>query len=159
MTDAKDSGAADDPHNLSRFVHAQVDDYEQALAEISSGKKETHWMWYIFPQFNGLGFSSTSKHFAIKSVEEAEAYLSHPVLGKRLLQCADAAWRVQRSTAVEIFGSPDDTKLRSCATLFAIVSPRGSVFEQLLDKYFQGERDDQTLSLLANCSAKERLND
>ena len=90
-------------------------------------------MWYIFPQFNGLGFSSTSKHFAIKSVEEAEAYLSHPVLGKRLLQCADAALRVQRSTAVEIFGSPDDTKLRSCATLFAIVSPRGSVFEQLLD--------------------------
>ena len=148
MTDAKDSGVEDDSHNLSRFVHAQVDVYEQALAELHSGKKESHWMWYIFPQMDGLGFSSTSKHYAIKSVKEAEAYLSHPVLGKRLMQCADAALRVDGSTAVEIFASPDDMKLRSCATLFANMSPRGSVFEQLLDKYFQGEQDGKTLRLL-----------
>ncbi len=148
MTNTKDSGAANDPQGLIRFVLAQLDLYEQALAEISSGKKETHWMWYIFPQIDGLAFSSTSKRYAIKSVEEAKAYLHHPVLGKRLLQCADAALRVQGRTAAEIFGSPDDMKLKSCATLFANISPRGSVFELLLDKYFHGERDSKTLRLL-----------
>jgi len=156
MSDIKVSSISDDPHNLSRFVDAQEDVYKEAFAEISHGKKESHWMWYIFPQFDGLGFSSTSRYFAIMSVEEAEAYLCHPVLGNRLLQCADAALRIRGSTAIEIFGSPDDMKLRSCATLFAHVSPSESVFEQLLDKYFQGERDTQTLSLLASCSAKEK---
>ena len=148
MVEANDSGVADDPHNLSRFVYAQVGVYEQALAEISSGLKESHWMWYIFPQLDGLGLSSTSKHYAIKSSAEAEAYLSHPVLGMRLLQCANAALSVLGRTAVEIFGSPDDMKLRSCATLFANTSPPGSVFELLLDKYFEGVRDEKTLRLL-----------
>jgi uncharacterized protein (DUF1810 family) len=105
-------------------------------------------MWYIFPQFDGLGFSATSKRYSIKSVAEAVAYLGHPVLGPRLMECAEAVLRVEGRSAVEILGSPDDMKLRSCATLFACVSPAGSVFDRLLAKYFRGERDGKTLSLL-----------
>jgi uncharacterized protein (DUF1810 family) len=138
----------DDPYNLSRFVQAQADDYDQALSEIRSGRKQSHWMWYIFPQFDGLGFSSTSKHYAIKSLSEAEAYLAHPVLGRRLVECADAALGVEGKTAAEIFRSPDDMKLKSCATLFACVSSEDSAFHRLLDKYFQGRRDEKTLQLL-----------
>jgi len=138
----------DDPYNLSRFVRAQEDDYERALAEIKSGQKRTHWMWYIFPQIDGLGFSSTAKHYAIKSVEEAKAYLDHAVLGPRLRECADAALKVEGRSATEIFGSPDDLKLRSCATLFAFVSSPGSVFERALVKYYEGGRDEKTLRLL-----------
>jgi uncharacterized protein (DUF1810 family) len=148
MSNASDPHRTDDPHHLSRLVHAQQDDFEQALAEISSGKKRTHWMWYIFPQIDGLAFSSTSKHYAIKSIEEAKAYLAHPLLGPRLLECAEAVLRVEGRTATDIFGSPDDLKLRSCATLFACVSPPGSVFDRLLDKYYCGERDQKTLRLL-----------
>ena len=139
---------ANDPHDLNRFVQAQEGVHERALAEIKSGRKRSHWMWYIFPQFDGLGFSPTAKLYAIKSVAEAEAYLRHPVLGPRLKECAEAALGVQGRTAFEIFGSPDDMKLRSCATLFAHVSPPGSVFHRLLDKYYQGEPDDKTLRLL-----------
>jgi uncharacterized protein (DUF1810 family) len=148
MADANEPGAAGDRHDLKRFVQAQDDDYDQALAEIRGGRKRSHWMWYIFPQFDGLGFSSTSRRYAIKSIAEAEAYLSHPVLGPRLRDCAEAVLRVDGRSALEIFGSPDDMKLKSCATLFARVSPAGSVFDRLLDKYFQGERDDKTLRLL-----------
>jgi uncharacterized protein (DUF1810 family) len=137
-----------DPYDLSRFVQAQEDDYEQALSEIGSGRKQSHWMWYVFPQFEGLGFSSMSQRYAIKSIAEATAYLAHPILGPRLVACAEAALRIEGRTAREIFGSPDDMKLRSCATLFAHVSPPGPVFHQLLDKYFQGNRDDKTLELL-----------
>jgi uncharacterized protein (DUF1810 family) len=144
---------AHDPHNLSRFVQAQEGGvYEQALAEISSGSKQSHWMWYIFPQFAGLGLSSTSRLYSIKSIAEAKEYLSHPILGPRLLECAAAALSVQGRTALEIFGSPDDMKLRSCATLFGHVSPPGSVFDQLLDKYFQGGREDKTLRLLRSAA-------
>ncbi len=139
---------SDDPHDLDRFVRAQEDDYEQALAELTSGRKESHWMWYIFPQFDGLGFSSTSKRYAIKSVEEAKAYLAHPLLGPRLLACAGVVVRTEGRSAHDIFGSPDDMKLKSCATLFASVSPDGSVFDQLLAKYYRGERDPKTLRLL-----------
>jgi uncharacterized protein (DUF1810 family) len=152
MTNANNPGVAGDPHNLSRFVQAQADVYEDALSEIQSGRKQSHWMWYIFPQFAGLGFSATSQRYAIKSPAEAEAYLSHPTLGPRLRECAEAALRVQGRTALAIFGSPDDMKLRSCATLFARVSPHGSVFEQLLDKYFEGEPDSKTLQLLGSAS-------
>jgi len=140
--------SAADPYGLTRFVQAQERDYEQALSEIRSGQKRSHWMWYIFPQFDGLGFSSTSRRYAIKSVAEAEAYLRHAVLGPRLLESAEAAMGVEGRSALQVFGSPDDMKLRSCATLFACVSPAGSVFEQLLDKYFGGERDEKTLRLL-----------
>jgi uncharacterized protein (DUF1810 family) len=137
-----------DPYDLSRFVRAQQDDYDRALSEIASGRKHTHWMWYIFPQFDGLAFSPTSKHYAIKSVEEARAYLEHAVLGPRLLACAEAVVAVEGRSATEIFGSPDDLKLKSSATLFASVSPPHSVFDRLLAKYFGGTRDGRTLQLL-----------
>jgi uncharacterized protein (DUF1810 family) len=139
---------SDDPYDLGRFLQAQEDDYERALSEIASGRKRTHWMWYIFPQIDGLAVSSTSRRYSIKSLDEARAYLSHPILGPRLLECAEAVVRVEGRTAREIFGSPDDLKLRSCATLFACVSHPGSVFERLLTKYFRGRRDDRTLHLL-----------
>jgi uncharacterized protein (DUF1810 family) len=150
MTNSTDSRRSDDPYDLNRFVRAQEDDHERALSEIRSGRKRSHWMWYIFPQIDGLAFSSTSKHYSIKSVEEARAYLDHPILGPRLLECAEAVLRVEGRSAREIFGSPDDLKLRSCATLFACVSPPGSVFDRLLEKYYQGGRDDKTLRLLGN---------
>lgn len=142
------TGGACDPHQLSRFVQAQEADYEKALSEIRSGRKRSHWMWYIFPQFDGLGFSSTSKRYSIKSIAEAKAYLAHPVLGPRLIVCAEAVLNVEGRSAHAIFDSPDDMKLRSCATLFASVSPKGSVFERLLDKYFPNGRDSETLRLL-----------
>jgi uncharacterized protein (DUF1810 family) len=148
MVDANEPGGAGDPHNLNRFMQAQEGDYARALAEIRSGRKRSHWMWYIFPQFDGLGSSPTSKRYAIKSVAEAKAYLDHPVLGPRLRECVEAALGVEGRSASEIFGSPDDMKLRSCATLFAHVSPAGSVFDRLLDKYYQGDRDSKTLRLL-----------
>jgi uncharacterized protein (DUF1810 family) len=137
-----------DPYDLGRFVQAQEDDYEHALSEIASGRKRTHWMWYIFPQIDGLALSATSRRYAIKSLDEARAYLDHPILGPRLLECAEAVVGLEGRTAREIFGSPDDLKLRSCATLFASVSPPGSVFDRLLTKYYQGRRDDKTLHLL-----------
>jgi uncharacterized protein (DUF1810 family) len=122
------------------------------MSEIRSGRKRSHWMWYIFPQFDGLGVSSTARHYAIKSLAEAEAYLRHPVLGPRLLESVQTVLGVQGRSALEVFGSPDDMKLRSCATLFACVSPVGSVFEELLDRYFGGERDDKTLGLIGRQS-------
>jgi uncharacterized protein (DUF1810 family) len=139
----------DDPYDLNRFVRAQEDDYGQALAEIRSGQKRTHWMWYIFPQLDGLGFSSTAKRYAIKSVEEVRAYLEHPILGPRLREAAEAVLNLQNRSATEIFGYPDDLKLRSCATLFAAVSPPGSVFDRVLEEYYAGGRDGKTLQLLA----------
>jgi len=148
MGNPLDSHSTDDPYDLGRFLRAQEDDFAQALWEIKSGKKRTHWMWYIFPQFHGLGFSSTSKHYSIKTIEEARAYLDHPVLGPRLLEGAEAVVSVEGRSATEIFGCPDDMKLRSCATLFACISPPGSVFERLLEKYYGGRRDDKTLRLL-----------
>ena len=153
MTPSDDVRNAGDPYDLSRFVHAQEGDYERALAELHSGQKRTHWMWYIFLQLDGLAFSATAKRYAIKSVEEATAYLAHPILGPRLRQCAEAVLRIEGRSATAIFGSPDDLKLRSCATLFASVSPPGSVFDRLLDTYYRGERDGKTLQLLGRAPA------
>ena len=150
-----ESGSTGDPYNLSRFVEAQEDDYEQALSEVRGGRKRSHWMWYIFPQFAGLGLSSISQRYAIKSRAEAEAYLRHPILGPRLQEIAEASLRVEGRSVREIFGSPDDLKLRSCATLFAAVSPEGSVFHRLLDKYFQGGPDTKTLELLEDTPQAE----
>jgi len=148
MPDEGKSGDAGDPCDLNRFLQAQEDDYQRALSEVKDGRKRSHWMWYIFPQYEGLGFSPTARLYSIKSVAEARAYLNHPVLGQRLTECFEAALSVEGKSAHEIFGSPDDMKLKSCATLFAYVSPPGSLFERLLDKYFQGERDRSTLRLL-----------
>lgn len=137
-----------DPHDLARFLDAQDLDYARALEEIRRGRKESHWMWYVFPQIAGLGRSATAQRFAIAGADEAGAYLSHPVLGARLRECADAVLQVTNRSAADIFGSPDDMKLRSSATLFASISPAGSVFHRIIDRYFDGEQDALTLSLL-----------
>ena len=139
---------ADDPFNLSRFVSAQAHDYETARDELRSGRKRTHWMWYIFPQIDGLGFSSMSKLYAIKSRAEAQAYLEHPVLGPRLLECANILLKLEGRSASEIFSSPDDIKLRSSMTLFAAVQTQQPAFSRVLDKCFQGQRDTRTIELL-----------
>lgn len=147
----KSSGT--NPFDLARFVQAQARDYQRALSEIRRGQKRSHWMWFVFPQFDGLGFSATSRRYAIKSRAEAEAYLAHPVLGPRLVESVTAVLAIEGRSAIEIFGSPDDMKLRSSATLFASVSPAGSVFSQLLDRYFGGKPDALTLRLLREPSA------
>jgi uncharacterized protein (DUF1810 family) len=137
-----------DPYSLQRFIDAQEGVYEQALAEIHAGRKRSHWMWFIFPQIAGLGSSQTSQYFAIKDLDEARAYLDHPVLGARLIECVDALLALRSSSASAIFGHPDDLKLKSSATLFAQASQPGSPFERLLERYFSGERDEVTLALL-----------
>ena len=143
-----------DPWRLSRFVEAQSDMYERALAELRAGCKRSHWMWFVFPQIAGLGFSSMSVRHALAGRAEARAYLAHPVLGPRLRECADALLALDGGRlATQIFGHPDDLKLRSSATLFAQVSPPGSVFHQLLERYFDGRADDATLALLPNDDA------
>ena len=138
-----------DPYDLNRFVRAQEESYQQALLELEHGRKRSHWMWYVFPQLDGLGSSSTSRFYSIKSESEARAYLEHPVLGPRLAECAEAVLGVEGKSATAILGTPDDLKLKSCATLFAHVSPPGSVFERILDKFYAGERDAATLRLLS----------
>jgi uncharacterized protein (DUF1810 family) len=144
-----DEALAADPFDLQRFVDGQEGVYDQALAEIHAGQKHSHWMWFIFPQFQGLGSSPTSEHYAIRSRAEAQAYLAHPILGPRLIECAEAALAVDAPLAVSVFGHPDDLKLRSSATLFASVAAPGSVFEGLLAKWFDGEPDTKTLSALS----------
>ena len=138
----------EDAYRLSRFVRAQKHVYADALSEISNGRKRTHWMWFVFPQFAGLGVSATSERYAIATVDEARAYLDHPILGPRLLECSESLLRVEGRSATAILGTPDDLKLRSCATLFASVSPPGSVFDRVLEKYYGGARDPKTLRLL-----------
>jgi len=145
---SNDSRREDDPYDLNRFLRAQEIDYEQVVSEIRSGRKRSHWMWYVFPQIDGLGFSPLSKLYSIKSLGEAGAYLAHAVLGPRLVECAEAVVSIEGRSATEVFGSPDDLKLKSCATLFACVSPPGSVFDRLLGKYYRGLRDGKTLRLL-----------
>ena len=142
-----------DPLDLERFVRAQQRTYAAALAEIRSGRKRTHWMWYVFPQVLGLGRSEWSLRYAIRSTAEARAYLEHPVLGPRLIECAEAMLSVEGRSAQDILGSPDDKKLRSCATLFANVAAPGSVFERLLEKYFEGTPDVRTLEWLKHSGA------
>jgi uncharacterized protein (DUF1810 family) len=137
-----------DPHDLRRFARAQELDYARALAELRSGGKRTHWMWHVFPQLLGLGRSAKAIEFSIRSVAECRAYLQHPVLGPRLLECAEACLKIEGRSAREIFGPTDETKLKSSATLFASVAPPGSVFDRVLDRYFLGERDTRTLELL-----------
>ena len=137
-----------DRFNLARFVEAQERDYERALSELKAGRKRSHWMWYVFPQLEGLGSSPTSRYFAVRNVEEAAAYLAHPVLGPRLVQVSEAVLQLEGRSATDVFGSPDDMKLRSSATLFAAVSPEGSVFHRIVEKYFDGRADDRTLALL-----------
>lgn len=134
--------------DLQKFIDAQEDDYATALSEIQNGRKRSHWMWYIFPQIQGLGFSGMSKRYAIKDLDEAEAYINHPVLGQRLIEICSALLELDSNDPHAIFGSPDDMKLRSSMTLFASLPDAYPVFKSVLDKYFNGDMDDATLRLL-----------
>ena len=149
--------AAADPHDLQRFLSAQETSYSRALSEIRAGRKRSHWMWFIFPQFDGLGFSSTSRKYAINSLAEAKAYLEHPVLGVRLEEISEAVLAIEDRSAHDIFGSPDDLKLRSSATLFAEVAGEDSTFQRIITKLYDDRPCDKTLRLLQaeNDSAEE----
>ncbi len=135
-------------NDLKRFLEVQENDFEIALAEIRKGRKQSHWMWYIFPQIAGLGFSPTSKFYAIKDRGEAENYLAHPLLGKRLIEISNALLEVEGKTANQIFGSPDDMKLKSSMTLFGALENTNPIFQRVLDKYFEGMKDQRTLELI-----------
>jgi uncharacterized protein (DUF1810 family) len=138
-----------DPYDLNRFVQAQKQDYAIALDELTQGKKYSHWMWYIFPQIEGLGRSHIAQKYAISNAEEAKAYIAHPVLGKRLLEFCEVLLDLDSSyTASEIFGFPDDLKLKSSMTLFASVSAEDSVFHQVVNQYFDGEFDSKTVDIM-----------
>jgi uncharacterized protein (DUF1810 family) len=145
---ADPAAGRDDPHDLARFANAQGGVYERVLSELRGGRKLTHWMWFVFPQIAGLGQSTTSKLYAIKSLEEARQYLDHPVLGARLAECAEAVLAVEGRSASQIFGYPDDMKLKSSMTLFAHLAGPSSVFTRVLEKYFRGEQDETTLRLI-----------
>jgi len=138
----------EDPFHLARFASAQEGVYATALSELRSGRKRTHWMWFIFPQVSGLGYSATSQRYAIHGLDEARAYLNHPVLGARLRECAEAILAVEGRSASEIFGYPDDLKLQSSMTLFSQASEPDSVFTQVAEKYFAGKADPETLRRL-----------
>jgi len=135
-------------NDLERFVGAQADVYDDALAELRAGSKRGHWMWFVFPQIAGLGRTATAQRFAIADLAEARAYLAHPVLGPRLVECAEALLKVTGRTATQILGTPDDLKLRSSMTLFARAADDPAVFRAVLDRYYGGEDDPLTLQRL-----------
>ena len=137
-----------DPYNLARFLQAQAPVYAQVLAELRDGRKRSHWMWFVFPQLAGLGYSAMAQFYAIATLEEAKAYLADPVLGARLRECAGLVLAVDGRSIHEIFGSPDDLKFHSSMTLFGHADPADGVFLQCLQKYFAGREDAQTLALL-----------
>ncbi|GAB3935033.1 DUF1810 domain-containing protein [Mucilaginibacter myungsuensis] len=133
---------------LDRFIKAQENEYAIALAEIKAGRKRSHWMWYIFPQIAGLGMSDMSRRYAIRDIEEADAYLHHPLLGARIVEISNALVQLDETDPHAIFGSPDDMKLRSSMTLFAAVEGADPVFNKVLDKLFKGTQDQETLTKL-----------
>ena len=134
--------------DLSRFVKAQEYDYAQALSEIRSGRKRSHWMWYIFPQIQGLGFSHTAQYYAIENLQEAKDYLAHPVLGARLKEISSALLELEGLSASEIFGYPDDLKLRSSMTLFRLADLDCEIFQAVIDKYYDGIPDSKTVKII-----------
>jgi uncharacterized protein (DUF1810 family) len=142
-----------DPFGLDRFVQAQNPVFRAVQGELARGRKQSHWMWFVFPQVAGLGFSAMSQRYAIGSRAEAEAYLAHPVLGPRLLECTSLVLAVEGRTINAILGAPDDTKFRSSMTLFGAVSDE-PVFGEALARYFAGERDGATLEILASLDRK-----
>ena len=151
MTEALDNRESD-PFNLQRFLDAQESTIEQVRRELTAGEKTSHWMWFVFPQVRGLGSSPMAQRFAISGVDEAAAYLEHPVLGSRLRECTALVNSVMRRSLSQIFGYPDDLKFHSSMTLFSEAAerfgPENSVFAEALDKYFQGQRDEATLARL-----------
>lgn len=150
MTHGSDAVDRSDPYDLNRFINAQDGIYDRALVELRGGLKRSHWMWFIFPQIDGLGFSQTTRHYAVKSLEEAKRYLGHAVLGARLTECTEAVLAVQGRSVSDIFGYPDDMKLQSSMTLFELVAGPSSVFERVLEKYYQGKRDARTLQIVGS---------
>jgi len=138
----------DDPYDLQRFVDAQNPVYHRVRAELRTGRKQTHWMWFIFPQIAGLGHSAMAQRYAISSAAEARAYLDHPVLGQRLRECTRMVLAVEGRSAHDILGSPDDMKFRSCLTLFAHTAPEEPVFRDALEKYFEDKFDPLTVEKL-----------
>lgn len=134
--------------DLSRFLEAQTTTYARALTEIKQGRKQSHWMWFIFPQLAGLGLSTTAAFYGIRGLQEAQAYINHPILGPRLVEIATALLAVNGKTATAILETPDDLKLRSCMTLFSLLPQANPVFGAVLDKYYDGMPDAATLSLL-----------
>ncbi|WP_445178974.1 DUF1810 domain-containing protein [Pseudomonas sp. McL0111] len=143
-----------DPFNLQRFVQAQDPVFERVQRELDEGHKRSHWMWFVFPQFAGLGGSEMSRRFAIGSAEEARAYLQHPLLGARLRTCTQLVLKVRQRSIAEIFGHPDDLKFHSSMTLFAQFADDDSLFAQALERYFHGSLDDWTLQLLDSKQAQ-----
>ena len=137
-----------DPHDLQRFVDAQSATYDQALAELRAGEKRTHWMWFVFPQIAGLGRSGMAQRFAIHDLDEARAYLAHPTLGRRLIECAKALTDLDTTDPQRVFGPVDAMKLRSSMTLFAHAAPDQPVFREVLDHWFDGTEDEATTSRL-----------
>lgn len=136
-------------NNLKRFTEAQYRDYEQALKEIKNGRKESHWMWYIFPQLKGLGRSYTSDFYGIVDLDEAKAFLQDPYLGKNLQEIAAALLELDNDNATQIMGRPDDMKLKSSMTLFACADPGNDLFEKVLEKFYNGHKDRRTLKMLS----------
>ncbi len=134
--------------NLNRFLEAQETKYNDALSEIKNGRKLPHWMWYVFPQIAGLGFTNFNVFYSIQNKEEATQYLNHPVLGKRLLEITKVVAEINGKTALEIFGKPDEIKLKSSMTLFSILNNPNPIFQQVLDKYYKGMKDENTLQLI-----------
>ena len=137
-----------DSKDLDKFVSAQSRDYETALREIRDGRKRSHWMWYIFPQLQGLGFSQTAQYYGIRDLEQAKDYMEHPILGPRLVEISEALMGLRISNPGVVMGYPDDLKLCSCMTLFELAAPDQPVFGQVIDKFFGGRRDRITLELL-----------
>jgi uncharacterized protein (DUF1810 family) len=135
-------------NDLNKFVEAQERDYQIALTEIKNGRKQSHWMWYIFPQIKGLGLSQTSKYYAINDIEEAKNYLNHPIIGSRLIEISNELLKLNTDNALSIFGSPDNLKLKSSMTLFSLVEKTNPVFQLVLGKYFKGEKDSQTMQII-----------
>ncbi|MDF3077141.1 MAG: hypothetical protein K0S09_1030 [Sphingobacteriaceae bacterium] len=135
--------------NLNRFLEAQKHTFDTACKEVKAGRKQSHWMWFIFPQIRGLGYSEMANRYGIANLKEAEDYLNHPVLGERLISISKLLLEIKGKSAYEIFGSPDDMKLRSSMTLFASVANADPVFQQVLNIYFSGEKDERTIALLA----------
>ena len=134
--------------NLERFINAQENSYQIALKEIQNGEKRSHWMWFIFPQIDGLGLSSISKEYSIKNQQEAQNYLNHNILGKRLIEITNTLMKIEQKSARSIFGYPDDLKLKSSMTLFKIISSNNDIFSDVLVKYFNGEVCDYTKNQL-----------
>ena len=139
---------AEKKYDLSRFIEAHEKDYQRALKEVKAGYKRTHWMWYIFPQIAGLGFSRTSQFYSISDLGEAKAYLQHEVLGAHTKELCESLLALETNDAVEVFDWPDDMKLKSCMTLFEIADPEQKLYGDVLDKFFDGKRDENTIKLL-----------